>query len=61
MRVGEPTPLIPLCTRRFVALVKTALLVAAAGNQGWDHDYPETRTYPAAFALPNVICGGGLR
>lgn len=29
--------------------------MAAAGNQGWDHDYPQTRTYPAAFALDNVL------
>ncbi|MCB0405680.1 MAG: S8 family serine peptidase [Bdellovibrionales bacterium] len=32
-----------------------ALLVAAAGNQGWDHDFSETRTYPAAFDLDNVV------
>ncbi|MCB0406262.1 MAG: S8 family serine peptidase, partial [Bdellovibrionales bacterium] len=32
-----------------------AIVVAAAGNQGWDHDYPQTRTYPAAFALDNVL------
>ena len=37
------------------------LVVAAAGNEGFDLDNPYTRVFPAAFNLPNLITVGATK